>query len=132
VAELFPVVSAAYNLPESELPKQTGPGDGPPPANRWPDRDPAAAARLAAARAALTTIAAEHSLPVENLLTPELVRKLAWSPPSTSADDVRAFLADSGARAWQQDLTVTALAEAMAAVPAVPAVPPAVEDSPEQ
>jgi ribonuclease D len=126
VAELFPIVSAAYQLTEADLPKQTGLGDGPPPANRWPDRDPEAAARLAAARAALTTIAAEHSLPVENLLTPELVRKLAWSPPSTSADDVGAFLAECGARKWQRDLTVTALAEAMAAVPAAPVVPPSV------
>jgi ribonuclease D len=136
VAELFPIVSAAYQLTEADLPKQTGLGDGPPPANRWPDRDPEAAARLAAARAALTTIAAEHSLPVENLLTPELVRKLAWSPPSTSADDVGAFLAECGARKWQRDLTVTALAEAMAAVPAAPVVPPSVVpangDSPEQ
>ena len=45
--------------------------DGPPPARSWPSRDPAAAARLTAARAVLAEIAEAHGLPVENLLAPE-------------------------------------------------------------
>jgi ribonuclease D len=117
VAELFPVVSAAYALNDTALPRQTGPGDGPPPPSRWKDRDPQAAARLAAARSALAGIAASNTLPVENLLTPELVRRLAWTPPSATSSGVREFLAAGGARQWQIELTADALAAAMNAAP---------------
>jgi hypothetical protein len=49
--------------------------------SRWADRDPAAATRLQAARAGLAELAAMHFLPVENLLSPDLVRRLMWTPP---------------------------------------------------
>jgi ribonuclease D len=113
VPQLWPVVSAAYQLPDSELPQPSLPGDGPPPANRWPDRDPAAAARLARARAALGEIAETHRLPVENLLTPDLVRRLTWAPPGADLDSVSAYLAAGGARPWQVELTATALTAAL-------------------
>ena len=53
------------------------------------------------------TLAAELDVPVENLLTPDYVRRLAWSPPDPlSADSVDAALAELGARPWQRRLTV--------------------------
>jgi ribonuclease D len=113
--ELWPALSAAYKLAESELPRQSLPGDGPPPPTRWPDRNPAAAARLSAARASLGEIAEGHSLPVENLLTPDIVRRLAWEPPTTDPDGVRDYLLAAGAREWQIGLTADALAGAMTA-----------------
>ena len=70
VPELWPVIEAAYQLPDSALPRPAATGDGPPPPNRWPDRDPVAAARLGRARAALAELAETHDVPVENLLTP--------------------------------------------------------------
>jgi ribonuclease D len=115
VTQLWPVIDAARSLPDAELPRPSLPGDGPPPANRWPDRDPAAAARLARARAALHELAGEHSIPAENLLTPELVRRLAWSPPATDDDGIREFLLAAGARPWQVELTAAALTGAMSA-----------------
>ncbi|WP_448629307.1 hypothetical protein [Cellulomonas soli] len=54
--------------------------DAPPPPRAWADRDPAAAARLAAAREAVAALSAEHTVPVENLLQPDLLRRLCWSP----------------------------------------------------
>ena len=51
-------------LPDSSAP----PGDGPPPAHRWAERDPVAAKRLAAARAAVAALADASHLPAENLL----------------------------------------------------------------
>ncbi|HEX3907312.1 MAG TPA: ribonuclease D [Mycobacteriales bacterium] len=117
--ELFPVVTAALNLPETELPRHSVPGDGPPPPSRWPDRDPIAAARLARARAALAGIAEAHNLPAENLLTPDVVRRLSWSPPEPAdVDTVAAYLRHAGARSWQIDLTAGPLAEAMTATAA--------------
>jgi len=104
----------AARLPKSELPDPSPPHDGPPPPNRWADRDPAAAARLAAARAGLATIAEENRLPIENLLQPDLVRRTCWRPPDPlSADAVAGALRTGGAREWQIALTVDALSIAL-------------------
>jgi ribonuclease D len=103
-------VQAAYALPEEALPAPSIPSDAPPPARSWPDRDPAAAARLGAARTAVAAIADEHGLPVENLLAPDSVRRLCWDPPTDlSPGGVDSVLAGLGARAWQRELTCAAL-----------------------
>jgi ribonuclease D len=110
----FEAVARAAALPEAELPPLHLPSEGPPPARIWSERDPVAAARLARARAALTATAAELSLPVENLLSPDTVRRLTWSPPDpldTAA--VEAFLREHGAREWQITLTLPLLADAL-------------------
>ena len=67
------------------------PSEGPPPPRLWADRNPDADRRLKAARVAVGEKAAELDLPVENLLTPESLRRLAWTPPEpvTAGDDRR-------------------------------------------
>lgn len=105
----------ARSMADGELPSTSGGGDGPPPAHRWADRDPAAAARLARARQEVMALAAEHTLPTENLIAPDSVRRLAWSPPDPlSVDSVADALREFGARPWQVELTGVALAEALA------------------
>ncbi|HVN11466.1 MAG TPA: HRDC domain-containing protein, partial [Kineosporiaceae bacterium] len=107
-------VGRALELPEADLPPPTLPAEGPPPARVWGDRDPAAAARLARARAAVAALAAQHTVPVENLLSPDVVRRLSWAPPQPADEAaVRAFLAERGARPWQIFLTAAALAAAL-------------------
>ena len=107
-------LQAARALPASELPSPSQPTDGPPPVNRWADKDPDAAARLSAARAALNAIAEDRRLPVENLLLPDLVRRTCWRPPAQLDEDaVAEVLRAGGARPWQIDLTLTALAKAL-------------------
>ena len=111
-------VAVALALPEDQLPTVTPRYEGPPPARGWPDRDPEAAARLAASREALRAIAADHDLPAENLLAPDYVRRLAWEPPSPlTPDAVAAGLLRLGARRWQITLTVPALTSALTALP---------------
>jgi ribonuclease D len=111
---------AARALPRAELPDPAPPHDGPPPPSRWADKDPDAAARLAAARAALTSIAEANRLPVENLLQPDLVRRTCWEPPETVDEaTVSATLTAGGARRWQVGLTVTALTGALRTVASV-------------
>lgn len=104
----------AARLPKTDLPDPSPPHDGPPPPNRWGDRDPAAAARLASVRGALAKIAEAYRLPVENLLQPDLVRRTCWRPPSDlSVPTVATTLRDGGAREWQINLTADALSHAL-------------------
>jgi ribonuclease D len=108
-------VRRALDLPEDALPPQHLPTEGPPPPRVWADRDPAAAARLARAREAVAAVAAAHALPVENLLSPDVVRRLAWGPPEPADEAaVRRFLTERGARPWQVELTAPVLAAALA------------------
>lgn len=114
----------ARSLAESALPATAAATAGPPGTNRWAERDPAAAARLAAVRAALAALAETHSIPAENLLPPDAVRQLAWAPP-TPADRtaVAAALRSRGARRWQIQLTETGITAALARAAAEPAGP---------
>ena len=106
----------AAALPDSALPPVTARTDGPPPPRAWADRDPAAAARLTAARAALTAKAEELSMPVENLLSPDAVRRVLWEPPDPAdTESLGAALRALGARSWQVSLTAPLLAEAVRA-----------------
>lgn len=108
-------LTEALAVPEAHLPPPTLPGDGPPPPRLWADRDPDAAARLAAARAALALLAEETSMPVENLVSPDAVRRIAWRPPApVDTATVDAMLADHGARKWQRALVVDPLVVALA------------------
>lgn len=107
-------VQSALEAPESALPGPLS-HEGPPPAGRWADREPLAAARLAASRAALAVIATAHAVPAENLLEPALLRRLAWAPPDPlTPESVAAALVSGGARSWQRALVTDALAVGLA------------------
>lgn len=110
-------LEAARTNPE---PPDTGDQqNGPPPAVRWAKRKPEAAARLDAARAALAELSARVGVPTENLVSPELIRRLCWDwqdrPDRETAIDE--FLRDGGARSWQRQLAVPALAAALTPAP---------------
>src|SRR4029453_19678747 len=67
VSTWFGALTRGRAVPDSELPLHSRPGEGPPPVNRWADRDPAAATRLQAARAGLAEISEKNSVPVDNV-----------------------------------------------------------------
>ncbi|MEU5879441.1 ribonuclease D [Spirillospora sp. NPDC047279] len=105
-------VSKARALSDRALPESNLPGDGPPPAHRWAERDPEAAKRLAAAKAVVAALADEHTMPTENLLQPDSVRRLSWTPPAdVTADSVAAALLELGARPWQVNLVAKPIAK---------------------
>lgn len=111
-------VSAAMALPESALPEVSPPPTGPPPPRNWPERNPEAFARLEAAKEALAVILDRIEMPAENLLTPDLVRRLCWEPPEPATQAaIEDFLRDGGAREWQVVLTAAALAGAVSVAP---------------
>ncbi|KRD44977.1 3'-5' exonuclease [Cellulomonas sp. Root930] len=105
--------------PEAELPSVRGPkSDAPPPPRAWAEKDPQAAARLVAAREVVATLSTAHEVPAENLLQPDLLRRLCWTPPARlDADSIAAFLQAGGARPWQIGLVADRLAEAFATLP---------------
>ena len=108
-------LAAAARLDPAELPTPAAAaGDGPPPVARWADRDPDAAARLTAARAVVAAAGAEWGTPIENLLQPDLLRRLCWAPP-TDDGDLSGFLRKGGARDWQIQLLAPGLEQAMTA-----------------
>ncbi|MDN5743962.1 MAG: ribonuclease D [Nocardioidaceae bacterium] len=108
----------AAEMPEEDLPARATHHDGPPVARAWADRDQVAARRLELARAAVSEIAAEQELPAENLLTPDYLRRLLWTPPDTREpvellEAVIDQLQALGARSWQIGLTSAALTRAI-------------------
>ncbi|MFT4210570.1 MAG: HRDC domain-containing protein [Microbacterium sp.] len=97
----------------TDPPPERVPSDTLPPPRAWADRNPDADARLKAARPLVEQRASELRMPTENLLTPELLRRLAWDPPQpTDATSIGAALADAGARPWQIRETAQVIADA--------------------
>jgi ribonuclease D len=109
-------VGRARARADSSLPPPSGPSvDGPPPTHRWAERDPVAARRLTAVRAAVAALADSNHLPTENLLHPDAVRRVAWTPPDPpTAEMVAGRLREYGARPWQVELTAGPIAGALA------------------
>jgi ribonuclease D len=101
----------------TELPELAEPQIGPPPPMRWAKRKPEAAAALEAARSALTELSQRVAVPTENLVSPDLVRRLCWdwAGGSDVPATVDAYLREAGARGWQRDLVVPTLAGALSA-----------------
>jgi ribonuclease D len=104
-------------LPEDELPTVAARYDGPPPPRAWADRDPVAAERLSTARTSLKELAEVLNLPVENLLTPDYVRRVLWEPPQGTATEMPELVADRlrdlSAREWQIELAAPLLVRAI-------------------
>lgn len=110
----------------TDLPQVRPPSDSLPPPRVWSEKNPEADARFRAARPAVAAIAQSMSLPVENLLTPEYLRRVAWAPPAViDAESVGAALTALGARPWQVAATAQAIADAFVAPPQPPEEAPA-------
>jgi ribonuclease D len=100
-------------LASSDLPVSRVPSDAPPPPRAWAARNPEADARLRLAKAAVAETAESMEMPVENLLTPDTLRRVAWQPPADeSAAGIGAALAEFGARPWQIEATSQRIADA--------------------
>ena len=119
--EWLAALHRAATMDEDDLPARAPRSDGPPVPRAWAERDPVAAERLVLARDGLTQLSEEHGVPVENLLTPDSVRRLLWSPPGDGgADAVAARLTEYGARPWQVELVGPVLVHAIAEAPSWP------------
>lgn len=97
----------------AEPPATRVPSDAPPPPRAWAARNPEADARLRLAKAAVTDVADRMGMPVENVLTPDHLRRVAWHPPvEPTAANLADALAALGARPWQLEATSQIIADA--------------------
>jgi len=98
-----------------DLPDVAEQSTGPPPPARWSRRKPEAAARLEAARAGLSEVSERVGVPTENLISPDLVRRLCWDWEGRDhvLEAVDEFLRAGQARQWQRELVDPVLAEAV-------------------
>jgi ribonuclease D len=108
----------AEEMPEDDLPTRSPRGDGPPLPRAWAEKDPVAARRLQLARDEMSRLADVHGMPMENLLTPDYLRRTLWAPPATRdpgglLDEVVAQLAAYGARSWQIAIAAPVLTTAV-------------------
>ncbi len=122
----------AAEMDEDELPTRAPRGDGPPVPRAWAEKDPVAGRRLQLAREAMAVLAEEQHMPLENLLTPDTLRRVLWSPPETRdpgelLDGVVDALVDLGARNWQIALTAPLIANAVTAADVEPDPEPAAQ-----
>jgi ribonuclease D len=111
-------ISAAISLPEDQWPAMRTNADTLPPIKLWRDKFPEKYAPLSHARSAIEIIAEENQIPVENLITPEHVRRVCWKPPVGATETlslplVEQALTELGARQWQIALVAPALAAAL-------------------
>jgi ribonuclease D len=133
-------ITVALSLPEDQWPAMRTNADTLPPIKLWRDKFPEKYAPLSHARAAMEIIAQENEIPVENLITPEHVRRVCWKPPTgatevLSLQAVERALIELGARPWQINLVAPALALALLEkepVPAPEAPTEVTESTPEQ
>ncbi|MEO8850512.1 MAG: HRDC domain-containing protein [Allobranchiibius sp.] len=112
-------VKRVSGMTDRELPALTVKGDGPPPPRAWADRDPVAAARLSQVRDRLGTFGEQHGVPLENLLTPDTLRRVLWNAPKVWDEaTIRHQLAGYGARPWQVDAVAPLVVQAVTDHPA--------------
>ncbi|CAB4545248.1 MAG: ribonuclease D [Actinobacteria bacterium] len=75
----------------------------------WPSRYPEADARLQALKPVMAELALEFEVPLENLLQPDLLRRVAWEPE----EDIAKQLLAMGARQWQVDAVASPISSAL-------------------
>jgi ribonuclease D len=90
-------IASAVALPENDYPEMRAVGDSMPPTKIWKERFPEKYAPFTHARAAIEMRAAELNIPVENLISPEVIRKLVWKLSTDVTNDA----IELGARPWQ-------------------------------
>lgn len=127
--EWFALMKETIELPETDLPVLRIPSLGLPPIKLWKERNPLGNARLSHARAAVMQRAAELELPVENLISPEVIRQLAWkNPPESELEGyIENLLLENGARSWQVEQIKAVLMDPMRATEPLPPPPPVAE-----
>ena len=108
-------VGAVYDalaLSEDELPATRVRSTTPPPPRTWQEKNPAAFAQLEQVRSGIAALGESLNMPVENLITPETVRRILWTPPADETE-LQQMLDTYNARPWQQEIITPLLRQAL-------------------
>jgi ribonuclease D len=89
-----------------------------PPLKLWRERFAEKYAPLTHARFAVENVASEFAIPAENLISPEIIRRICWAPPADSLQNlnteaVATAMLGLGARQWQVDVVAPLVANAL-------------------
>ena len=63
-------------------------------------------------RHAISALSEQRQIPIENLITPEVVRRILWEPPQAEAE-LSQMLDEFSVRQWQRDLIEPILRQAI-------------------
>jgi ribonuclease D len=127
-ADWFTAYSQLLNEP-ADLPELRRPSGTLPPIKVWKSKNPLAYAKVTHARATVAELSQELRIPAENLLSPEVLRRLCWSKAqshSVTSEMVESFLHLHGARPWQIRLLTERLVTPLAATEPL-SIPPEAE-----
>jgi ribonuclease D len=103
-------ITDAIAMPEDQWPEARTKSDAMPPIKIWRERFPERYAPLSHARFNLQVRAEELSIPLENMISPELVRRICWDAPQPSVHEA---LVAMGARRWQAAIASPILEQAL-------------------
>jgi ribonuclease D len=122
---------SASHLKEADWPQLRGKSDSLPPVKIWKVKFPLAHAHLSHAKHNLAAIAEDLAMPLENLMTPELVRKICFdegkervlelTPKLIAATETQLRL--NGAREWQIEKCANVLSAALTQSEPLPPAP---------
>jgi ribonuclease D len=127
VASWISAISDAVALSEDQWPQVRSDSDSLPPLKIWRERFPEKYAPLTHAKARLSAMAEELVIPLENMITPEYVRRICWNAPKGA---VAQALAALGARNWQIEIAAPILESAL--LETIPLATPETTDQEEQ
>jgi ribonuclease D len=122
-------ITDAITMDEDSWPQVRSNTDALPPIKLWRDRFPERYAPLTHARAQLDLKATELNIPLENLISPEAVRRICWNKP---LGEVSTALAALGVRPWQIEIAAPLLEAALLEVEPLEILEPATEGSAEE
>lgn len=112
-------IAIGVALPEDQWPESRAATDALPPVKIWRDKFPLKYAHLSHARARVDEQAHKLSIPAENLISPEFVRRICWNSPAHVSDALLAL----GARPWQISIVAPELTQALLEKEPLPTVP---------
>ena len=114
------VLTTALNTPIDAQPEFRVPSATLPPIKIWKEKNPLGYARLTHARLQLATLSGTLQIPVENLITPELVKRICWQNPPTQSSEYEGFvkgeLEKMGARPWQIEQVTSIIAPCLSEI----------------
>ena len=122
-------ITDAITMDEDSWPQVRSNTDALPPIKLWRDRFPERYAPLTHARAQLDLKATELNIPLENLISPEAVRRICWNKP---LGEVSTALVALGVRPWQIEIAAPLLEAALLEVEPLEIAEPATEGSAEE